>query len=404
MSARKLTLGVLVSVLFVAAARADDDVANPAETTLLPIEASKTDPGPVATVARRPDINTVSVTKSHDKAKKSEDADKVEKVIDRYPDGKVHVERDMVLDGKGNYINQGSYKMFDTDGQVVREGDFFEDRQQGPWVRRFAKDEGHLFSPSTDDDYTGPFTSEATFLDGQLQGVWTIKDSAGQKIVEWNFDKGVRSGPWTFWHSNGKKRLEATYRGGALNGNVIEYDRDEKEISRVEYVDGKRTVKVISYYALGQKRLEGFNLRSDNSMEATYDWWHSTVSLAPATATGLEQKHGVWISWHRNGNKESQAQYDHDTPIGKFQWWYENGQPKAEGSYDNGKKIGAWITWYPNGQKESLGEYQNDRLAGIYSHWDADGKLIDSKTSTQATAGQQIPVRTGANDVNGRRQ
>ncbi len=246
----------------------------------------------------------------------------------------------------------------------------------GPPVRQGRS---HLFSPSADDDYAGPFTSEATFLDGQLQGVWT-KDAAGQKIVEWNFDKGLRSGPWTFWHSNGKKRLEAMYRAGTLTGNVIEYDRDEKEIQRITYSDGKRMTKAIGWHTRSAKSNTKVTICTPTTCSrATYDWWRSTVTVAPAAPATPEQKHGVWISWHRNGNKESQAQYDHDMRVGKFQWWYENGQPQAEGSYDLGKKIGAWITWHPNGQKESLAEYQNDQLVGRFSHWDPDGKLIESK-------------------------
>jgi antitoxin component YwqK of YwqJK toxin-antitoxin module len=308
----------------------------------------------------------------------------------------------MGLDPKGNYINQGSYKMYDTDGQVIREGDFVEGKQQGKWIRRFQKDDGHLFSPSTDDDYAGPFTSEATFLDGQLHGMWTIKDSAGQKIVEWSFDKGTRSGPWTLWHSNGKKRIEAIYRNGVINGDVIEYDRDEKEIARTTYSDGKHLQKVMGWYTLGQKQYEGFNLHADNLMEASYDWWRSTVSTTPAPAGGPDQKQGTWVSWYRNGNKETEAHYDHDVRIGKFQWWYENGQPQAEGSYENGKKIGAWITWHPNGQKESMGEYQNDQLVGRFSHWDSDGKLLEAKGdprqfySNQPQTQQPQPVRTGS--------
>ena len=64
------------------------------------------------------------------------DAGKVELVTERYPNGKVKIEREVGQDAAGNYINQGSYKIYNparggrqkrrvpqrkTDGQVDAE-------------------------------------------------------------------------------------------------------------------------------------------------------------------------------------------------------------------------------------------------------------------------------------------
>ena len=183
-----------------------------------------------------------------------------------------------------------------------------------------------------------------------------------------------------------------------MNGDVVEYDRDEKELSRSTFVDGKHLIKVIGWHTLGQKEYEGFKLHDEGMPNATYDWWQSTVTTVPAATPGPDQKHGLWVSWYPNGSKQTRSQYDHDVRVGKFQWWYENGQPQAEGDYDLGKKIGSWITWHPNGQKESLANYQNDQLVGQPMHWDADGKLVEGQGSNyrQPTpAAPQQPDRTG---------
>ena len=218
MSAWKPILGVVVILLAVRFAMADDP--NSDKPSLAPVDVASSPTirpvtNPTLTSGHHSDPATISVQKAGKTPTVADpvvNVGKVEKVVDRYPDGKVRIEREMGLDSSGNYINQGSYKMYDPDGQIVREGDFMNGKLQGKWMRRFDKDDGHLFSPSADDEYTGPFLSEATFLDGQLHGVWTIKDAAGNKIVEWNFDKGARTGAWTWWHSNGKKRLEANFR------------------------------------------------------------------------------------------------------------------------------------------------------------------------------------------------
>ena len=94
-----------------------------------------------------------------------------------YPDGKVKIEREVGQDAAGNYINQGTFKLYAPNGEVIKAGEFLNGKQQGKWTQQFAKDEGHLFSASQDKQWSGPFTSEATFQDGRLHGTWTIKDS-----------------------------------------------------------------------------------------------------------------------------------------------------------------------------------------------------------------------------------
>ena len=108
------------------------------------------------------------------------DMGKLEMITERYPDGKVKVEREVGQDAAGNYFNQGTYKLYSPNGEVIKSGEFLNGKQHGKWTQQLAKDEGHLFSASQDKQWTGPFTSEATFQDGRLHGTWTIKDSRGQ--------------------------------------------------------------------------------------------------------------------------------------------------------------------------------------------------------------------------------
>jgi uncharacterized protein len=380
-SFRHVAAAMALGLCGAATARADDG----AEPTLAATE------NPAHTVVKTVERPNLSITPQADVSVRSSnikpapgagpviDMGKVEKVTDRYPSGKIRVEREVGQDTKGNYVNQGTYKAFDLDGQVIMSGEFLNGKQNGKWTQRIAKDEGHLFSPDGEAEFTGPFTSEATFLDGQLHGIWTIKDANGQSIIEWSFDNGTRNGNWSWWHPNGKKRLEAIFHNGTLNGDVQEFDRDEKLVSKNTYIDGKILVKVTGWYTLGQKQYEGNYLKSDDMPEATYDWWNSKVTTAAAKAAAADQKHGAWVSWYRNGTKQTEAQYDRDMRVGKFKWSYENGTPEAEGEYDNGKKIGTWITWHPNGLKESQGDFKEDQLISKWYHWDADGKMVEAK-------------------------
>ncbi|HEV2971762.1 MAG TPA: hypothetical protein VGY55_17440 [Pirellulales bacterium] len=404
MDTKSLTRMAAVFVLGVCGtvARADDATNSSAAPSESPATEIRTVERPSISIAPQADVSVRTSGPKITSAGPVINMGKVEKVNDRYPNGKIKVEREVGQDTKGNYVNQGTYRVFDQDGQIIMAGEFLNGKQNGKWMQQFAKDEGHLFSPDPEGEFAGPFTSEATFMDGRLHGAWTIKDAGGQAVVQWSFDNGTRNGTWTWWHPNGKKRLEATYRGGTLNGDVQEWDRDEKLISKTAYVDGKILAKVTGWYTIGQKHYEGYYLKTDTMPEATYDWWSSRVTLGAAPAAGQDQKHGVWVSWYRNGAKQTESQYDRDLRIGKFKWWHENGQPQAEGDYEAGKKIGVWITWHPNGLKESQADYKDDQLVGKSWHWDADGNLVDSAPSdgrpqqSQPDRGNTAPRPTGA--------
>ena len=324
----------------------------------------------------------------------------VEPVTERFPNGSIKVERQVTKDAGGNYINHGPYTAYDTNGKIQKTGQFLNGKQQGLWTQTFAKDDGHLFSADQDAEFIGPFTSEATFVDGQLQGTWTIKNHDGRNIVEWNFDHGVRDGKWTWWYPNGQQRLEATYKNNKLDGEVTEWSPDGKQIAKSTYIDGKRLVRMVGWYTLGQKRFEGCCLRTADIPDAAYDWWNGNVTISGSIPTTPDLKHGTWIEWYPNGKKKLEAQYDHNVAVGKFTWWYQNGQKQAEVEYAAGVLDGLWITWHPNGLKESQAQHRNGELVNKWLHWNADGKLIEVRDPQQASTGattspstsQQMPT------------
>ena len=201
------------------------------------------------------------------------------------------------------------------DGKVQKTGEFVDGKQQGKWTQTFAKDDGHLFSTDHDTAFSGPFMSEATFVDGQLHGIWTIKDHTGRNVVAWNFDNGVRNGKWTWWYPNGEKRLEAAFKNGNLDEDVLEYSQDGQQVAKDTYLDGMHLTKTVGWYTLGQKHFEGYYLRASDMPEPTYDWWKGTVTTAPAKPAEKDLKHGAWIEWYQSGNKKTEAQYDHGVAI-----------------------------------------------------------------------------------------
>lgn len=68
--------------------------------------------------------------------------------------------------------------------------------------------------------------------------------------------------------------------------------------------------------------------------------------------------------------------------------WYLNGQKQKEGDYYNGMRRGAWTWWYPSGQKMKEGFFNDGRAVGKWGYWDETGKKSDSDGADIAMLGQ----------------
>jgi antitoxin component YwqK of YwqJK toxin-antitoxin module len=301
-----------------------------------------------------------------------------ETVTERYPNGNIKIERQVSLDPQGNYVNHGTYAEYAQNGKLLRSGEFSLGKQHGKWLQYFEDGRGRLFSGKLEQQFVGPFVSEATFADGVLHGSWTIKSHSG-KVMDWNFDHGIRDGKSTWWYPKGEKRLEVVYRNGQMDGELLEWSPEGKLISRVPITDGRRLVKKVEWFAPGQKSYEGYYLTAQDVVEPNYDWWNTTAKATPVAQVGQDQKHGLWNAWYSNGKRRIEAHYERDLPVGTFSWWYESGQKQAEGQYQAGIKHGTWTTWHANGLKESKCEYREGALVGKWMRWDPSGKLAESR-------------------------
>jgi len=64
-----------------------------------------------------------------------------------------------------------------------------------------------------------------------------------------------------------------------------------------------------------------------------------------------ELRDGVWISWHENGNKNSEGKYINGKENGKYRVWHPNGKLYYKGQYDMGRRVGVWEFYDTLGMK-----------------------------------------------------
>lgn len=328
----------------------------------------------------RDDLATADDDSASDRTEASGD---VEIIRERFPNGSIKIEREVTQDADGNYVNHGSWKLFDERGTVLAEGHYRNGERDGTWNRWYRGNADlDLLQKVPYQQFVGPFISQATFQNGKLNGKWAIYDSKQRKISEWHFTGGNRDGKAVWYFANGRKMREIDYRDGEIDGEYNEWNADGRQIVKDTYQTGRKLAPKIDYYGNKQKKSEGMYLYAKEIVQSPDDWWNA--KLATYIKQGKDEKHGAWTQWYQNGQKQMQGEYRNDFQIGKFFWWYQNGQVALEGAYDSGKQTGKWVWWHANGQRSTQGEYADGNPTGRWRWWDTNGRVHETADLTHA--------------------
>ncbi len=328
-----------------------------------------------------PDVKTPSIEDgaAEEEAETSTE-DEAESIKERFPNGKVKIQREVTQDSAGNYLNHGEWKMWDEAGRIVAQGQYRYGNRTGTWIRWYRSVvEAPLLREAPYKDFAGPYVSQATFENDKLNGFWTIYDGKLRKISQWRFVDGHRHGLSVWWHANGRKMREIEFRDGDIDGHLIEWGTEGTVVTRESYQGGRKLAQKTALYPGNkqkQKKSEGMYLFAKDTEKTPDDWWN--CKLATTAKTGNDERHGPWSSWHTNGQRQLEGTYDHDLQVGLFTWWHDNGQKALEGRYLNGKQDGPWVWWYDNGQKSIQGEYAKGNPTGRWTWWAEDGRVAQS--------------------------
>jgi antitoxin component YwqK of YwqJK toxin-antitoxin module len=301
----------------------------------------------------------------------------IEVVRERYPDGKVKVERQVTLDDNGNYVNHGAWKMLTPNGEVSAEGQYNMGQRVGLWSRWVGRNESPTFGELPFNQFKAPYNSQVNFTDGQMDGDWLITDANHKKCLQISLKSGQRNGPAITWLPNGKVYRQATYDQNVPVGDVMEINEKSGELVRADsYIDGRKVTTKVSYHSGGsqrQKKTESTYLAATTVQQSPDEFWN--FRLAKYNTTGKDLKHGPSKAWFANGKQQFEGSYQNGKKSGSFTYWHENGQIAATGEYKEDRAEGIWVWWHKNGQKSAVGRYQNGTLIGEWKWWNEEGRL-----------------------------
>lgn len=351
------------------------------------------------------DVATVSADIRH--ISEAQDAQnsstgKTETFRERYPNGEVRIEREVTLDSEGNYVNHGAWKMWDTAGQLIADGQYNMGQRVGSWTRVLGRHDTSILRQSPFNQFKAPFTSNVTFNNDEMDGDWLIVDAEQRKCSQISLADGVRHGMAITWMPNGEVLRQAQYDQGVPVGDVLQINGSTGKLERsATYLDGRQVTSNTDYYtrAKRQKKSEEMYLAPKTVQKSADDFWNS--NFASYEQQGEPLRHGLSKAWYSNGQPLSEGQYEYNKRIGQFRYWHANGQLSAEGKYQNDEYAGLWVWWHENGQKAIVGNYEDGRFAGEWRWWNELGQLSDRRMydgTVDANANLDVE-RTTQNDL-----
>jgi len=127
-------------------------------------------------------------------------------------------------------------------GQVVEEGELYQGRLSGTWVKY--------------DESKQTVETISTFVDGLRNGLYLEFNSQGKISKQARYRNDQLHGLAIDYNRNTRKEKEANYTNGQLDGLYIEYNQSGKMTKEVEYKNGKQDGFMRCYNQDGVKTVE----------------------------------------------------------------------------------------------------------------------------------------------------
>ncbi len=318
------------------------------------------------------------------------EAPEVETIQQRDKAGRVRVARQVCLNEAGDYVNHGTWRSWDADGQLVGQGRYAWGEPAGAWSRWADEADSPLLATAPFARFSAPFLSQANYQDGKLDGRWSIFDADGRLVSEVHFADGKRHG-------------EAVLKTPA--GEVFRRQRFENDLPTgdLEELTDAGELRVTATYEAGRRQIERVERYDTNGLKSRESWLGAVekaarpddpwrLRLARYKARGEELRHGRREAWWPNGQPKLRADYHLGQAGGTARWWHANGQLALQGAYEEGLAAGEWSWWRENGVRAASCQYRGGQPAD-WSMWAADGRRVPAGPTEQLARDPSATLR-----------
>lgn len=199
-----------------------------------------------------------------------------------------------IVDDAGN--RNGKWKDLNSDGKIVAEGQYTENRRSGVWK---------FYNSTMKLEQTGSYNN------GRPDGLWKWYYEDGNLLREEEYYQGQRDGTFTEYAQNGEIITQGQYTDGEKNGEWKYKSGDNTEEGK--YIIGLRDGLWKSYYPNGKLRFKGNYIQGNPDGQLTYYYEDGKVKEEQFYRMGIRQK--TWKKYNEEGIPVFTITYRDDVEI-----------------------------------------------------------------------------------------
>lgn len=156
-----------------------------------------------------------------------------------------------------------------------------------------------------------------------------------------------------FGYDNNNNQILESYFD--VDGNFVENDNGHALLNWVHNRNGD----VVNTMVYNAKDAPLAQIDYGPFMENA-NWMHHNINSHLSSSVAGSQNERRIVTYHKNGNKESEVIYIDGKPNGKSITWYDTGEIESVTNYINGKLHGSRTEYYKDGRIKNVIEYRNN--------------------------------------------
>jgi len=308
---------------------------------------------------------------------------------------------------------EGKFYSYHENGQISVEGFYKDGQLEGDYIRFFDHGQRAELIPYVNGRIEGNRIEwyekggkkrQASYQQGELHSIdgrpAEVKYDENHSIIEvQDYYQGLPSGSHIRYYANERQSYALCYVNGKKNGKEQWFNVNGKVIGEKEYNNGKNIGThwkkhfngTLSYLAIYNKegclnepirefdeqgqKISEYMMDCEEQLHGHYLTWHSNGQLQTDCYYVHGELDGEIKQFYSSGKMKSHGVYQDRLRHGLFSEWSEEGELLFEGVFNKGEKEGAFIERYLNGQLKLCRNFMHSCFHGDQSAWYEDGLL-----------------------------
>jgi antitoxin component YwqK of YwqJK toxin-antitoxin module len=282
-----------------------------------------------------------------------------------FPNGRIKIEAHLIEGmadihdlAQTTWVFEGTSKVWDDQGNLIA---------------AFSYEKGLLHNPAKYYFAGGQLQKIIPYSQGEIHGVLQVFDENGNPLEEIPYLNGEKEGCATAFRAPGHLLSKEFYEHGRLI-QASYYSPDGVPVAEINTGQGKQA-------QFKDGRLYALINFACGIPEGEVDLFYSNGALQCSYSIKDGKKNGE--EWEYYPSEKGQKpmpklclHWNDDQIQGQVKTWYRNGQIESQREFNGSKRQGVCFSWYKNGDLMLVEEYENDLLIKASYYKKGEKKIV----------------------------